>query len=241
MGDNIELAQIEEGAPGAPNLVYGDEPTGDTDSETSDQEVMTIREGSPQEGVKQEVSCCTKTVVIGWATAMTVGMLSLVAAVVYQHIVNKELLSHLRSYNMSAHLTNFRLESVNGIKDQIEMIEKSIENNRNGMSTQLTGFRTILESLQGEVEDIKADQKATMDQLKMIAEDAKQLVTQVLEGLVTYTTFNHTQKLYALVKKEASFDDAEVNNTTAMNTELIMNAFYNAIFSTCRHGARGSK
>ena len=55
MGDNIELAQIEEGAPGAPNLVYGDEPTGDTDSESSDQEVMTIREGSPQEGVKKEV------------------------------------------------------------------------------------------------------------------------------------------------------------------------------------------
>ena len=59
---------------------------------------------------------------------------------------------------------------------------------------------------------------------------AKSLVPQELEGLVTFTTSIHTQKLYALVKKDAYFDEAEVNNTTAMNTELIMNAFYNAIF-----------
>ena len=97
----MELAPIE-GAPKAPgpNPVYSVEPTGDTDSESSDQAVTAVGgEGSPQVVVKQEVGPCTKIALIGWATGMTVAMLTLIAAVIFQYIANQNLLASIKSNN----------------------------------------------------------------------------------------------------------------------------------------------
>ena len=98
------------------------------------------------------------------------------------------------------------------------------------MSTQLTGFKTILERVKGEVQGIKSGQMEEMDRIKRIEkytfnseiDYAKTLVPKELEGLVDFKTFPSTGNLYALVKKNVDFQGAEVTQlqTAAMMTEM---------------------
>ena len=114
------------------------------------------------------------------------------------------------------------VESVNGttievkdIKEATEDQMRTIEDIRNGMSTmstQLTGFKTILESVKGEVDSIKSGQLEAMDQMtsEIRIANAKRLVPQELKGLVAFKTFPTTGNLYALVKEKVNFQDAQV-------------------------------
>ena len=117
----------------------------------------------------------------------------------------------------------------NDEEDKMKMIEKKIENGMSTMSTQLTGFKTILESVKGEVEGIKSGQMEAMDQVKKIVKseimiaDATKLVPQELNGLVVFKTFPSTGNLYALVNKSVNFQDAQVTQlqtAAAMMTEM---------------------
>jgi len=199
------MAPTQEGPPGL-NHDSGQEP-GDSDSEDnlSDPAGVQVQAGaggdSPlQENVKEGGSC-NRTTMVGWAAAVMVTMLSLVAVVLYQQLANQDLLAkltELRTFNITM------TANVNDLRTTLENID-NMTATQNEKMTKIEGKIDKMAATQNEMDNTmtKIEEKTTKNRIAITSG----LIPKELEGKVEFRL--NEGNFYAYSRYSKPFEEAK--------------------------------